>query len=159
MAHLEKAMEIAFKFHKGQKDKGGNPYILHPIAVMMAVKTIKEKIVAILHDIVEDTKVTLEYLRKEGFDEEIVLAVDALTRRNEETYDEFLYRIKQNELATRVKIEDIKQNMDLTRIPNPNKNDISRVKKYRRALEILTTENYEFIKEDFNKSNWRLIEK
>ncbi len=96
-----------------------------------------EKIVAILHDVVEDSEVTLEVLKNEGFSEIILEAVDCLTRRNNESYMDFIKRCKQNEIARVVKIEDLLDNSDLSRIPNPSKKDFERVKKYEQALKEL----------------------
>lgn len=131
------ATMIAYIYHEGQVDKGGNDYILHPLRVMSNANTINEKIVAVLHDIIEDTSCSFEYLRCCGFSNEILNAIDALTRREDETYFEFINRCKENELARIVKILDIQDNMDLTRIDNPNEQDLKRVEKYAKALKIL----------------------
>lgn len=131
------AIIIASLYHEGQVDKGGNDYILHPLRVMSKANTINEKIVAVLHDIIEDTSCSFECLRCCGFSNEILNAIDALSRRDNETYFEFIGRCKENELARIVKILDIKDNMDLTRIDNPSEQDLKRVKKYAKALEIL----------------------
>ncbi len=136
---LDKAIIIATTAHKGQLDKGGNPYILHPIAVASRVKTIKQKIVAWLHDVLEDTMVTIEDLKNEGFPEDILSAVVALTRKKEETYTEFCERVSENDLAIDVKIADIQENLDFSRFTNPTEQDIeqyiSRSKRYKKALE------------------------
>jgi len=134
---LDKAIMLASYYHYGQKDKGDNPYILHPLAVMTRMKTEDEKIVAVLHDIVEDTEVTFRGLKENGFQGHIIGAVDSLTRREDETYKEFIERASKNELARKVKIADIRENMDITRIPNPTENDISRLTRYKRALKRL----------------------
>lgn len=134
---LEKAIDLALHAHAGQTDKGGNPYILHPLSVMMRMSDEKEKIVAVLHDVVEDCGVTASDLRQTGFDTEIIDAVFALTRRENETYMEFVARCAQNKLARGVKIADIQENMDLSRIPNPTETDFKRVEKYKKALEHL----------------------
>jgi (p)ppGpp synthase/HD superfamily hydrolase len=137
---IEKALLIATNAHTGQVDKGGNPYILHPLAVAARVQTIEEKIVAILHDTVEDTSITLDDLLIEGFSKEIVDGVDAMTRRENETYMEFIHRAKNNPIARNVKIADILENMDLSRIPNPTDSDYSRLDRYEKALKILKSE-------------------
>lgn len=134
---LEKAIGLALRAHAGQVDKGGNPYILHPLAVMHRVKTVKEKIVAVLHDVVEDCGVTREDLLTEGFDQEIVEAIFALTRKEGETYMEFVQRCSENTLAAGVKIEDITENLDLSRIPHPTETDYKRIEKYKEALVLL----------------------
>jgi (p)ppGpp synthase/HD superfamily hydrolase len=134
---LEKAIILATKAHEGQVDKGGNPYILHPLAVMLRVKSIDEKIVAILHDVIEDTPITLDMLASERFEKEILIALDCLTRRKSETYEQFIERITSNQLATLVKLADLQENMDLDRIPNPSEKDRSRLTRYKKAYQQL----------------------
>ncbi|GGH60319.1 hypothetical protein GCM10008014_34740 [Paenibacillus silvae] len=104
---IELAISIALEAHKGQLDKGGNPYILHPLAVMNRVETIEEKIVAVLHDVIEDTEVTIEQLRELGFSEEIVKAIGLLTRSEEDSYEQFIEKTTTNRMARNVKIADI----------------------------------------------------
>lgn len=130
---LDKAILIAAKAHNGQTDKGGEPYILHPLRVMSSVKSERERICAVLHDVIEDTDITLEYLRGEGFSEEIIAALEALTRGQNETYDEFIDRIIKNKTACHVKLADLKDNMNLSRIKNPTEKDYDRIEKYRKA--------------------------
>ncbi|MGC6588445.1 HD domain-containing protein [Paenibacillus sp. Dod16] len=134
---IEIAISIALKAHKGQVDKGGNPYILHPLAVMNRVETIEEKIVAVLHDVVEDTEVTIDQLRETGFSEEILEAINLLTRAKEDSYEEFIDKTLKNRIARNVKIADIKENMNLSRIQDPSEQDYIRLEKYKRALERL----------------------
>lgn len=134
---LEKAITIATKAHEGQVDKGGNQYILHPLAVMMKCNEYDEKIVAVLHDVIEDTNVTVEELIKEGFSEKIIEAILSLTRKEDESYVDFIKRCKQNPIGKIVKIADIDSNMDISRIPNPTEEDIERVEKYRKAKDKL----------------------
>lgn len=132
---LEKAILIAVKAHKGQVDKGGSPYILHPLRVMFSLKDEKERICAVLHDVIEDTDITLDYLRNDGFSEEILLALDALTKRKNESYDQFIDRIIYNRLACHVKLADLNDNMNLERIENPSQKDFERIEKYRKAVD------------------------
>jgi len=135
---LNKAIEIAAKAHAGQVDKGGNPYILHSLRVMMNFCDNNDETAqtcAVLHDVLEDTDITLDDLRNEGFSEEIVAALDCLTKRNGESYDDFISRILTNELACKVKSGDLADNMDLTRIPNPTEKDKERIKKYNDAAD------------------------
>ncbi len=113
---IAKALEIAYKSHKEQVDKGGNPYILHPIRVALHCEKEEEKIVALLHDVIEDTDVTIEDLRTEGFGQDILDAIAALSKADGEGYEQFIQRVAQNSLATRVKIQDLKDNMDITRL-------------------------------------------
>ena len=130
---LEKAMILAAKGHMGQLDKGGHPYILHPIRVMLQCRTIEEKTVAMLHDLLEDTEYTEDDLRKEGFPEEIVVAVVCLTKTEGEEYTDYVERICQNKLAARVKLADLMDNMDLNRLPGLTPKDFQRLEKYLRA--------------------------
>lgn len=138
---LDKALLIATTAHKGQTDKAGMPYILHPLAVAGRVQSIKQKIVALLHDVVEDTDLTLDDLRKAGFPEDIITGVDSVTRRKGETYAELCLRASQNKLGIDVKIADIKENLDFSRLINPTEEDIkqfeSRAVRYRRELKNL----------------------
>lgn len=135
---LERAIDIALQAHKGQIDKGGLPYILHPLAVMTNVETKNEKIVAVLHDVVEDTKYTIEDLRKEGFPEEILLAVDTLTRRCDEDYFDYINRVKTNELAVKIKIKDLEHNTEFKRITNfSDESLVEHIRRYKKAWNIL----------------------
>lgn len=130
---IEKAVLIAVNAHKGQVDKGGNPYILHPLRLMFSREDETEKICAVLHDVIEDTDVTLDYLREQGFSKEVLSALDALTRRKDETYEEFIDRIIENKIACNVKLADLNDNMDLSRIKNPTEKDYERLEKYKKA--------------------------
>lgn len=145
MATLERAIEIAVQAHKGVKDRAGRAYILHPIGVMGRVKSEKEKIVAILHDVVEDsvppTRWELDDLRAEGFEEDIVTALDCVTKRQGENYEAFILRALPNPLARAVKIADLEDNMDLRRLDNVTEKDQERFNKYLRAWILLTAEN------------------
>ena len=141
---LDLAIELAEKYHKGQFDKGGNPYINHPLAVMNRLSTTEEKIVGVLHDIVEDTEVTLENLREYGFPENIISGVDSVTRREGEPRAAFIYRAKLNELGRSVKVADLEENSDLSRIPHPTEKDYERVVKYKREVSILTEDDWEY---------------
>ncbi|WP_308721962.1 HD domain-containing protein [Paenibacillus polysaccharolyticus] len=137
---IESAISLALQAHKGQLDKGGQPYILHPLAVMNRVESMEEKIVAVLHDVIEDSEVTLEELRGLGFSEEILTAIQLLTRSTEDSYEEFIEKTTTNRTARNVKIADIKENMNISRIMNPTEEDYNRLEKYRKALERLEHE-------------------
>lgn len=131
------AYAIALVAHKGQVDKAGMDYILHPLTVSNNCNTEEEKIVALLHDVLEDTSVTKEDLLK-FFSSEIVEAVSLLTHKEEDSYTDYLAKIKANPLAKAVKLQDLKHNMDLSRLPNPSEKDLSRLEdKYKPALEFL----------------------
>jgi len=137
MPTLEDAILLAVKAHRGRKDKAGAAYILHPLRVMLRMKTKDERIAAVLHDVIEDTNYPLEDLRKAGYREKILRSLDHLTKREGEEYDQFIKRVKRNPLARKVKIADIEDNLDLGRIKNPKKRDFTRIEKYRRALSEL----------------------
>ena len=139
MATLENAIILATQAHRGQVDKGGQPYILHPLRVMLQLETTPERIVALLHDVVEDTSITLETIRSEGYSPDVVESIDCLTRREDESYADFIQRIQHNPLARRVKIQDLLDNSNLQRIPNPTEADFRRIEKYREALAVLTS--------------------
>ena len=130
---LEKAKMLAEKAHQGQVDKGGHPYILHPVRVAENCKGEKEKVIALLHDVLEDSTYTREDLKKEGFSEDILEGLVCLTHRAGEAYMEYIERICQNPLAVKVKYADLQDNMDLSRIPNPTEKDFIRLEKYKIA--------------------------
>ena len=137
--NLARAIEIAASAHKNQADKGGSPYILHPIRVMMSLYTEDEKIVGVLHDVVEDSDVwNFERLKEEGFEENILSALKSVTKVSEdEDYQKFIKRAGQNEIGRNVKIADIKDNLDVTRIGTLNEKDLLRINKYKEALLFL----------------------
>jgi len=137
VATLEKAIGIAAQAHAGQVDKAGAPYILHPLRVMLAVASLDERIVAVLHDVVEDTDWTFDQLRIKGFAESMPEALDAVTHREGESYEDFVQRAAKNPIDRNVKRADLLDNLNLSRIPAPTPNDHDRVAKYRKALSIL----------------------
>jgi (p)ppGpp synthase/HD superfamily hydrolase len=137
MSSLEKAIRIAAQAHEGQRDKAGAPYILHPLRVMMKMATETEHITAVLHDVVEDTDWTMERLHQEGFHEEILAALDCLTRQNGEEYEKFIERVKLNPLAIKVKIADLEDNLDVARLKEVTEADAKRLEKYQQALQML----------------------
>ncbi len=140
MDMLDKAIEIARKAHHGQKDKAGRDYIGHPLRVMAVGVTMEEKIVGVLHDVVEDSDVTFEMLSTEGFTNAITNALKCLTRRSDESYDDFIARVKGNRLATAVKLNDLTDNMDIRRLPYLSDKDVKRLKKYLKAYKRLSGE-------------------
>lgn len=113
MSTLQRAIEIATQAHQGQFDKSGKDYIGHPLRVMEMGQTENEKIVGVLHDVIEDTDWTFEKLAEEGFSQEIIAALRCVTKLSEnENYDDFIERVKKNPLATAVKINDLTDNID-----------------------------------------------
>ncbi|MCM3273332.1 GTP pyrophosphokinase [Paenibacillus elgii] len=137
MSDLTKAILIATAAHQGQLDKGNQPYILHPLRLMLKAPDNDSRIVAVLHDVIEDTDVTIESLRQEGFAERLLEALDCLTRRDNETYEEFLQRIKPNALARYVKLLDLEDNRDVRRIKNLSEKDFERLQRYEKAVKYL----------------------
>ncbi|MCL6577667.1 HD domain-containing protein [Kyrpidia sp.] len=137
-ADLALALRIAKQAHAGQTDKGGWPYIEHPLAVASMVHGSKEKIVALLHDVCEDSDIALEDLRAAGFDDDVIEAVRAITKMKGESYDAYLARVAANPIARAVKIADLRHNCDLSRISNPGPSDFARVKRYQAAIRTLS---------------------
>jgi hypothetical protein len=137
MSTLERAIEIAAKAHAGQVDKAGAPYILHPLRMMLKLTTTDERICAVLHDVVEDCGVTFEYLRTEGFSEQIVQAIDAVTKRLDEPYEAFVLRAASNPIGRNVKLVDLQDNSDLSRIAKPTARDYERLEKYQRSINMI----------------------
>jgi len=135
--NLEQAISIASLAHAGQLDKGGEPYILHPLRVMMKLKDEKQRIVAVLHDAIEDTRVTDIDLVVKGLDIDLLNVILTLTRNKNESYDKYIDRISHNEFAIQVKLADLEDNMDMSRIKNPTGKDYERVDKYYEAREKL----------------------
>ena len=134
----DKALQIAIRAHTGQKDKAGRDYIMHPIRVAERCGDMRAKIVALLHDTIEDTYITGDYLRAQGFGEEIVEAVLAVTRREGESYDEYVRWAAQNELGRMVKRADLEDNMDVRRYTELTDCDVERLRKYIRAWRLIT---------------------
>lgn len=138
---LEDAITIAAEAHRTQKDKGGLPYILHPLRVMIKQSTEATRMAAVLHDTVEDGVVTVDELRRRGCPEMVVEAVDCLTKRDGEDYMQMIERIRLNDIATAVKIADLEDNLDIKRVLNRRdlqEKDLARLNKYYKAWSILT---------------------
>lgn len=131
---LEKAIQIAVKAHAGQTDKAGMPYILHCIRVMEKGETETEKICGVLHDLVEDTKWTFEDLKKEGFSDEVVNVIKCVTKNSSnENYEDFINRVLSNSIASKVKLNDLQDNMDISRLKEIKNKDLERLNKYIKA--------------------------
>ena len=150
--NLEKAIKIAVEAHTGQVDKGGNPYILHPLRVMLSLNTEEERIVGVLHDVVEDCEGwTWQRLKEPGCSDEIIEALQSVSKTPEEEaeyrslpenekldhYLEFIQRAKANKIGRSVKAADIRDNLDISRINDITEQDKSRLKRYQKALELL----------------------
>ena len=137
---VELAEHIARERHTGQTDKGGHPYIGHPRRVAARVSTPLERTVAWLHDTMEDTGYTATMMRADGFDEQVIEAVMLLTHRPHEPYTDYIRRLADNPVARRVKLADLADNMDITRLPDEERDSEAtrrRMEKYRKAVEYL----------------------
>jgi (p)ppGpp synthase/HD superfamily hydrolase len=137
MSTLESAISIAARAHEGQLDKAGAPYILHPLRVMLRLTSFEERVVGVLHDVLEDTDISTESLRASGFSEVILSALHSVTKRPGETYDEFVLRAASNPIGRSVKLADLADNCDLSRMANPTAKDFKRLEKYRHAIETI----------------------
>jgi (p)ppGpp synthase/HD superfamily hydrolase len=138
MGNLERAIAIAAEGHAGQVDKAGEPYIFHPLRVMLSCATSDERIVGVLHDVVEDCPGwTFDRLRQEGFSDRVLAALDSVTVRAGESYEAFVERAAANPIGRRVKLADLRDNCDLTRISAPTERDLTRIDKYRRAIHMI----------------------
>jgi (p)ppGpp synthase/HD superfamily hydrolase len=136
---IDIALAIAKKAHAGQVDKAGIDYIQHPLYVASQVKTEQEKAVALLHDVIEDSDVTVDDLLVSGLSNEVVTAVQILTKKKGQSYQEYLEKVKSNNLARVVKLADLKHNSDLSRLKSVTDTDYERVKKYKNAINYLST--------------------
>ena len=137
MSTLERAIEIAARAHSGVLDKAGQPYIIHPLTVMLRLQDQDERIAAVLHDVVEDTSVSLQDLRTAGFSERVLAAVDALTKRQGENRMQAAARAAAHPVALSVKLADNAENMDLSRIKNPTERDFERLREYEQVRALL----------------------
>lgn len=138
LATLEDAISIAAKAHKNQKEKTNSPYILHPLRIMMRMNTEAEMIAGVLHDVVEDSVWTVEQLRKQGFSNEVLEAVECLTHKEGENYEDYIERIKSNEIARKVKLADLEDNMNIQRIGGDlTERDFQRLEKYHKVWRVL----------------------
>jgi (p)ppGpp synthase/HD superfamily hydrolase len=134
---LERAIGIALEAHRGQKDRYGAPYVLHPLRVMERLTTPMERMTGVLHDVVEDTDWTFEGLAREGFPEPVLSALKCVTKKEGEDYEEFVKRSASDSLAKRVKLADLDDNMDIRRMPEVTVEDLKRLQKYLKAWKYL----------------------
>lgn len=140
MSTLETAIQIAAEAHRGQIDKSGEPYILHPLRVMLAQNGEVARIVGVLHDVIEDCEYDLTDIEFFGFAPEVTYAIDSVTRREGEDYFDYVKRANANLIGRRVKIADLNDNMDPRRMVVGDSGAQARMQKYLRALAMLTTE-------------------
>ena len=136
---IDIALAIARKAHAGQVDKAGVDYIQHPLYVASQVKTEQEKAIALLHDVLEDSDITVADLLAYGLSNKVVTAVQTLTKKKGQSYQEYLEKVKSNNLARVVKLADLKHNSDLSRLKSVSDTDRERVKKYKNAIRYLST--------------------
>ena len=135
--YINKAETIAREAHAGQVDKAGEDYFNHPKRVADNFYEDNDIIVALLHDVIEDTNITLEHVKKEGFNDDVLAALDAITKREGESYDQFIERVKDNPIALKVKMADLRDNMDILRLPLLTEKDLLRIAKYHKAYKYL----------------------
>ena len=134
------ALKLCFEAHLNQKDKSGLPYVFHPFHLAEQMEDENTTIVALLHDIVEDTPCTIDELRNIGFDNQIIEAISLMTHDKSVPYMEYIRQIKLNPIAKAVKLADLKHNSDLTRLDVITEKDLKRVEKYQTAISILNEE-------------------
>jgi (p)ppGpp synthase/HD superfamily hydrolase len=140
MSTLERAIAIAAEAHAGQVDKAGAPYVLHPLRMMLRVSSSEERIVAVLHDVCEDCPGwSFDRLKTEGFSDRILAALDSVTKREGEDYESFVRRAAADPIGRSVKLADLSDNCDLSRIAAPSERDYERIEKYRRAIDLINT--------------------
>lgn len=132
-ATIADAVALAACVHRDQRDKVGQPYILHALRVMLRQHDETAQIVGVLHDVLEDSEVTVDDLRTRGYTNEVITALEALTKRKGEDYGDFIERVVVNSLARRVKLADLEDNMDVQRLANVSNDDLERIKKYHTA--------------------------
>ena len=137
-ALTKKALRICFYAHKDQVDKTNMPYVFHPFHLAESMDDEISTCVALLHDVVEDTNITFNDLEKEGFSEEVIGALKLLTHDLDVPYMDYVRKIKENPVAAKVKLADLKHNSDLTRLDKVTEIDLERNKKYNEAIELLT---------------------
>ena len=134
----KKAMKLCFEAHKNQTDKSGLPYVFHPFHVAEQMHDEKTTIVALLHDVIEDTSYTLQDLRAMGFNQEVLDAIALMTHDNNVPYMEYVAKIRENPIARTVKLADLRHNSDLTRMDEITETELKRVEKYKAAMRLLT---------------------
>ena len=133
----KKALKICFDAHKEQTDKSGMPYVFHPFHLAEQMTDEYSTIVALLHDVVEDTPYTVNNLREMGFPAEVTDAIELMTHDKNLPYLEYVEKLKSNPIACKVKLADLRHNSDLSRLQHPNEKDYERVRKYAEAIRLL----------------------
>ena len=134
----KKALKLCFEAHKEQVDKSGMPYVFHPFHLAEQMTDETTTVVALLHDVVEDTELTFDDLEKQGFGEEIISVLKLLTHNDDTPYMDYVAKIKNNKIATAVKLADLRHNSDLTRLDVVDEKALKRKEKYEKAIKLLT---------------------
>lgn len=148
-AQTKKAIKLMYDKHKNQKDKGGMPYVLHPLHLAEQMDDEDSTVVALLHDIVEDTDITITNLNELGFTKEQIEAINIMTHPSGMDYFDYIKRIATNDISLKVKLADLQHNMDLTRLNNITINDLERIKKYRKCYDyLLRVKNFQSEKKE-----------
>ena len=137
MNDIERAIIIAVNAHQGQKEKAGTPYVFHPLGLMLKQNSQEARIVAVLHDVVEDTDINLAYLAEAGFSDSVLCAIELLTHDKNTEYMDYIEALSHNSIAKSVKLADLADNLDISRIPNPTEKDYQRLEKYKKAYKFL----------------------
>ena len=133
----KQALKLCFEAHKEQVDKSGMPYVFHPFHLADQMTDEATTVVALLHDVVEDTELTFEDLEKQGFGEEIIVALKLLTHNDDTPYMDYVAKIKTNKIATAVKLADLRHNSDLSRLDTVDEKALKRKEKYEKAIKFL----------------------
>ena len=133
--YLHKAITIACEAHQGQSSINGEPYILHPLRLLIKAKSNEERIIAILHDVIEKTNISLADLKNKGFDQNIISSIDSLSRRKRESYIEYIERVMQNKISVKIKLLDLADNIKIHSENNDNGIYDAKIKQYKNALK------------------------
>ena len=133
--YLHKAIKIACEAHQGQSSINGEPYILHPLRLLIKAKSNEERIIAILHDVIEKTNISLEDLKNKGFDQNIISSIDSLSRRRSESYIEYIERLMQNKISVKIKLLDLADNIKIHSENNYNGIYDAKIVQYKNALK------------------------
>ena len=133
--YLHRAIKIACEAHQGQSSINGEPYILHPLRLLIKAKSNEERIIAILHDVIEKTNISLLDLKNNGFDQNIISSIDSLSRRRSESYIEYIERLMQNKISVKIKLLDLADNIKIHSKNNYNGIYDAKIIQYKNALK------------------------
>ena len=133
--YLNKAITVACKAHQGQFSINGEPYILHPLRLLVKAKSNEERIIAVLHDVIEKSNISLADLKNKGFDQNIISSIDSLSRRKSESYFDYIGRIMQNRISVKIKLLDLADNIKIHSENNDNGIYDAKINQYKNALK------------------------